>query len=73
MHPLCAFCMEMDIVTIADVVDHVKPHKGDPVLFWDPGNLQSLCKAHHDGTKQRMERGQTVVRFGADGWPLDGE
>lgn len=68
--PLCRFCLEAEDVTAADVVDHVKPHKGDEVLFFDALNLQSLCKPHHDGTKQRLERGQNVVRYGADGWPL---
>ena len=70
-HPLCAFCLEQDLVTPADVVDHVKPHKGDAGLFWDAGNLQSLCKVHHDSTKQRIEMGQTVVVFGPDGWPVE--
>ena len=37
------------------VVDHVVPHRGDPVLFWDPANLQALSKAAHDGEKQSME------------------
>jgi 5-methylcytosine-specific restriction protein A len=37
------------------VCDHVKPHRGDKVLFWDPENLQTLCKPCHDGTKQREE------------------
>lgn len=29
-------------------VDHIIPHKGDPELFWDQDNWQSLCKPHHD-------------------------
>jgi len=32
----------------AEVVHHVKDHKGDPALFFDKANLQSLCKSHHD-------------------------
>lgn len=36
-------------------VDHVRPHRGDPVLFWDPDNLQSVSKAWHDSEKQRQE------------------
>ena len=35
-------------ITPATVVDHIKPHHGDQRLFWDVGNWQSLCKAHHD-------------------------
>ena len=30
------------------VVDHIRPHRGDPVLFWDEKNWQSLCKSCHD-------------------------
>jgi 5-methylcytosine-specific restriction endonuclease McrA len=37
------------------VVDHIKPHKGNLVLFWDEGNLQALCKRCHDGAKQAMD------------------
>lgn len=33
---------------MAMVVDHIKPHKGDMVLFWNPSNHQPLCKACHD-------------------------
>ena len=52
------------------VADHVVPHKGDPVLFWE-GELQTLCPDHHDSTKQQAEvRGFSVER-GADGWPVD--
>ncbi|WP_336801465.1 HNH endonuclease [Kaistia sp. MMO-174] len=35
--------------------DHITPHRGDPRLFWDPSNLQTLCKPCHDRDKQRLE------------------
>ncbi|MBY6138538.1 HNH endonuclease [Leisingera daeponensis] len=38
------------------VVDHLKPHRGDPDLFWDPDNLQTVSKRYHDGEKQSMEK-----------------
>lgn len=38
------------------VCDHRIPHRGDPRLFWDPLNLWTLCKPHHDSAKQREER-----------------
>ncbi|MDN3713428.1 HNH endonuclease signature motif containing protein [Paracoccus cavernae] len=38
------------------VADHFQPHRGDERLFWDPANLQCLCKSCHDGAKQREER-----------------
>lgn len=42
-HPLCAECTRRGRVTPARVVDHVVPHKGDQLLFWDETNWQSLC------------------------------
>lgn len=39
------------------VVDHREPHRGNEALFFDPTNLWLLCKACHDGWKQRQERG----------------
>jgi 5-methylcytosine-specific restriction enzyme A len=38
------------------VIDHKKPHRGDPDLFWDESNLQSVSKAYHDKDKQRAEK-----------------
>src|SRR5215831_2105268 len=45
-HPLCKFCLERGIVTAANVVDHVVPHKGDWTAFVT-GGLQSLCEPCH--------------------------
>lgn len=73
LHPLCTFCLARDIVEPATVADHVTRHNGDPELFWDPDNLQSLCKYCHDSTKKRMELGQHVVQFDANGWPISEE
>lgn len=39
------------------VADHRRRHNGDANLFWDEGNLQTLCKPCHDGPKQRAEQG----------------
>ena len=47
-HPLCVECERQNRLTPATVVDHIIPHKGDMVLFWDEDNWQSLCKTHHD-------------------------
>ena len=38
------------------VADHIKPHRGDPNLFWDASNIQTVSKAYHDGQKQRDEQ-----------------
>ncbi len=37
------------------VVDHIKPHRGDETLFWDPSNLQTVSKAYHDSEKQKQD------------------
>ncbi|MBR9764798.1 MAG: HNH endonuclease [Rhodobacteraceae bacterium] len=44
------------------VVDHKVPHRGDPDLFWDEGNLQSVSKAWHDSVKQSVEKRGEVWR-----------
>ncbi|RUW55077.1 HNH endonuclease [Mesorhizobium sp. M1A.F.Ca.ET.072.01.1.1] len=69
--PLCGMCLLIEDVTAADTVDHVKPHRGDAALFYDPSNLQSLCKYHHDSVKQRLERGSKIVMYGLDGYPIE--
>lgn len=46
--PLCVRCQEAGRLTGADVTDHIVPHRGDPELFWEPANHQSLCKPCHD-------------------------
>lgn len=71
MHPLCRFCLQRDDPVEADVVDHIIPHKGDVTLFFDPNNLQSLCKTCHDRDKKLIEQGKTILHFGKDGWPID--
>lgn len=38
------------------VADHKIPHRGDPVLFWDPENVETVSKAYHDSEKQKQER-----------------
>jgi len=55
----------------ASVVDHIKPHKGNDALFWDEKNWQSLCKPHHDSTKQKEESRGIQLGAAADGLPLD--
>lgn len=48
----CAGCGHVDA---ALDVDHVVPHRGDPVLFWSRGNLQALCKSCHSRKTSRGE------------------
>ena len=42
--PVMSQCYEEGRTTLAYQVDHVVPHRGDQVLFWDDhNNWQSLC------------------------------
>jgi len=54
-HPLCAMCEAAGRITLAEVVDHIAPHRNDRALFWDKRNWQSLCAHHHNSDKQRAE------------------
>ena len=57
-HPVCQVCGK----EVATVVDHIKPHRGDPELFFTPENLQALCKPCHD-RKSFTEDGNPVYSF----------
>lgn len=57
---VCAKCHQLEGDTSKLVADHVRPHRGNPELFWDYNNLQCLCKQCHDRDKQREERATPV-------------
>ena len=69
--PLCRMCMAQGRIVGATVVDHITPHKGDWSLFADYENTQSLCKHHHDSTKQSQEHRGYSRAVDAQGFPLD--
>lgn len=69
-NPLCVYCKKQGKVTSAEVVDHIKPHKGDQKLFWDVKNWQSLCKHCHDSIKKREEFNIDRPIIGLDGYPI---
>jgi 5-methylcytosine-specific restriction protein A len=54
--PVCVLCRRAGIIVAATEADHVIPHRGDPRLFWDLGNLQGLCATCH-GRKSAHEGG----------------
>lgn len=70
-NPLCVMCKQDGRLTAATVVDHITPHKGDQVLFWDKGNWQALCKLHHDSYKQRLELNGQAGGCDENGMPTD--
>ena len=47
-HVLCEECKKQGRTTLATVVDHIIPHKGDQQLFWDASNHQALCESCHN-------------------------
>ena len=57
-HPLCVRCQAEGRLTRATVVDHIVPHRGDPILFWDRENWQALCKSCHDHKTMTEDRYQ---------------
>lgn len=69
--PLCAFCLSQGVITQANIVDHIMPHKGKRELFYDDKNLQSLCKHCHDSHKQRFEKSNKVIGCDINGIPID--
>ena len=56
-NPLCAECTREGITTIATLVDHIDPPKGDIKKFWDRDNWQSLCTPHHNRKTARQDGG----------------
>ncbi|BAU28970.1 HNH endonuclease [Aneurinibacillus soli] len=56
-NPLCKECQAEGNTVVAEVVDHIIPHKGDHVLFWDEKNWQPLCKRHHDSKTAKEDGG----------------
>jgi 5-methylcytosine-specific restriction endonuclease McrA len=71
-HPMCQ-CQHCKGVNLeANVVDHIKPHRGRDVLFWDKSNLQAMNKQCHDRYKQSQEKGGHGFEQGCDinGAPL---
>jgi 5-methylcytosine-specific restriction protein A len=43
-------------------VDHIVPHRGDSILFWDQNNWQALCHRHHS-IKTRREDHNPEYRY----------
>lgn len=70
-HPMCERCAREGVSTIATVVNHRIPHRGDIKLFWDRKNWEPACKRHHDSDIQREERSGIVKGVDIKGRPID--
>lgn len=44
------------------VAHHKTPHRGDPALFWNIDNLETVSKGWHDTVAQTEERAAAVGR-----------
>jgi len=60
-HRFCKECFAESGVlhmTLDLEVDHIRPHRGDPSLFWDrSNNWQALCSMHHSAKTAREDGG----------------
>jgi 5-methylcytosine-specific restriction protein A len=68
--PLCAFHEQEGRIVAASIADHVRPHKGNWLLF-SRGELQSLCPACHSRRKQQIEVNGFDDTKDASGRPVD--
>lgn len=70
--PLCERCEKRKKITPATVANHRVPHHGDPALFWDAANLESLCApCHNSDAKATDARGYSNDLDPATGMPID--
>jgi len=45
------------------VANHKRPHRGDPVLFWDMSNIETVAKSVHDSIIQAEEQAIPTGRW----------
>lgn len=51
---LCQVCLERDVLTEANTVDHIAPRYKEKASFFNPNNLRAICKECHR-TKTQQE------------------
>lgn len=44
------------------VANHKRPHRGNPELFWDIDNIETVAKSVHDSEIQREEQASLQTR-----------
>jgi 5-methylcytosine-specific restriction protein A len=58
----CRMCGRMQGDASNLTCDHIRPHRGDPTLFWDESNLQTLCSDPcHIKHKQAQEQAAWTI------------
>ena len=68
---MCVKCLELNLLNAGNTVDHKVPHRGDSTLFFNEGNLQTLCHSHHSKDKQLEELHGYAPGADEHGNPLD--
>jgi len=53
-HPLCCECERNGLVRATEIVDHIKPAKSHPELFWEWSNLRPLCHDCHNRIGEKV-------------------
>lgn len=53
-NPLCCECDADGLVRPADLVDHIKPAKSHPDLFFEWSNLRALCQECHNKIGEKV-------------------
>ena len=54
--PWCWGCHAIGVRRKAELVDHIVPHRGDQIRFWNSNNWQASCGWHHNSVKAELER-----------------
>ena len=62
LHREHSVCVQQGLTTPATLTDHIVPHCGAHVLFWQETNLQSLCGTCHGMKEERGRFGRDVRR-----------
>lgn len=53
-HPLCCECELKGLTRASKLVDHIKPAKAHPELFFDWKNLRALCHDCHNRIGEKV-------------------
>jgi 5-methylcytosine-specific restriction protein A len=73
-HPFCGECDRQGRpITPANIVDHVRPHRGNQERFWNIDLWESLCKRCHDHKTPMEENLDTYTRTVVTGLPRSGK
>jgi len=75
VEPTCRMCAAEGRITAAEVADHIAPVVDRTRVAgyerFRLGELQSLCRAHHDSAKRKTDRAGFDGACDETGWPKD--